>query len=286
MCFYMYWIRDIEVLAGQKRFESLGENALYIEFDVSFGDKEEPDVSEVSIYNLSDSTIEDIKRDGYLFLNAGYKFMNNKSNILTGEIEDVITEFSGVDKVTKITVSDGAKKWRTAELNKTYKEGTLASFIMRDLCNVLCYEIEVIEPVEDLEYKLGKTVIGSASLSLQQLVKDTNSKMFVNKNRVVIRAENKGYDTGFVLNAESGLVGSPVLNKDESGDKTDSVDSDKNKKKNEDTKKTWSVVSLLNPQITTDSIIKVESRSLNGTFRVISGKHTKDFNTELIIEEV
>lgn len=281
----MYWIRDIEVLAGQKRFESLGENALYIEFDVSFGDKEEPDVSEVSIYNLSDSTIEDIKRDGYLFLNAGYKFMNNKSNILTGEIEDVITEFSGVDKVTKITVSDGAKKWRTAELNKTYKEGTLASFIMRDLCNVLCYEIEVIEPVEDLEYKLGKTVIGSASLSLQQLVKDTNSKMFVNKNRVVIRAENKGYDTGFVLNAESGLVGSPVLNKDESGDKTDSVDSDKNKKKNEDTKKTWSVVSLLNPQITTDSIIKVESRSLNGTFRVISGKH-KDFNTELIIEEV
>ncbi|MDO5650126.1 MAG: hypothetical protein Q4G11_05930, partial [Gallicola sp.] len=95
----MYWIRDIEILAGQKKFKSLGDNALEIEFDIPFSDKEEPDVSEITIYNLSDDTIANIKRDGYILVNAGYKELNNKGNILTGEIEDVETKWQGVDKV-------------------------------------------------------------------------------------------------------------------------------------------------------------------------------------------
>lgn len=282
----MFWIRDIEVLAGQKKFESLGDNALEIEFDINFSDKEEPDVSEITIYNLSDETISDIKRDGYIYVNAGYKELENKANILTGEIEDIETSWSGLDKITKIKVSDGAKKWRTVEVNKTYQNGSSASFIMRDLCNLLGYEIVAIEPVEDIAYPLGKTVKGLASDALSQLVKDTKSKMFINKDRIVIRDENVGYDSGFILNVESGLIGSPTLNKDESGDKTDKKESDKDKKKNKETKQSWKVVSLLNPRLETDSVIKVESKSLNGTFRVKSGKHTKDFNTEMEVEEI
>lgn len=286
MCSYMYWIRDIEVLAGQKRFANTGDNALEIEFEIPFSDKKEPDVSEVTIYNLSDETINDIKRDGYIYVNAGYVGLDNKGNILTGEIEHVDTTWQNLDKLTKITVSDGGKMWRTAELNKTYAEGTMASFIMRDLLNVMGYEIVVIEPKDDISYPLGRTITGSASKALTQLIADTNSKFFVNKNRAVVRAQDIGYVTGFVLNADTGLIGTPTLNKDESGDKTSDVDRKKSKKKNKETKKTWTVVSLLNPRLETDSVIKVESKVLNGTFRVVSGKHTKDFNTEMIVEEV
>lgn len=282
----MFWIRQIEVLAGQKKFTNIGENALEIEFDVSFNDKKEPDVSTVTIYNLSDNTINDIKKDGYLFLNVGYKDEGNIANILTGEIEDIETTWSGLDKVTKITVSDGAKKWRKAELNKTYKEGTKASQVMQDLANVMGYEVVEINPKNDIVYKLGKTIRGSASKSLAQLVDDSESKMFINKNRLVIRDQKKGYQTGFVLNADTGLIGLPTLNKDESGDKTDDVAKEKDKKKNKETKKTWKVTCLLNPKIETDSVIKIECKALNGIFRVISGKHTKDFDTELEVEEL
>lgn len=283
-----FWIRDVEILAGQKKFESLGDNRLTIEFDIPFSNKKEPDVSEVKVYNLSEDTISDIRRDGYIYVNAGYKELGNKANILTGEIEDINTMWQGLDKITTIKISDGAKTWRKATLNKTYKEGTKASFIMRDLCNILAYEIVAIEPVEDLEYKLGKTITGSASASLTQLAKDTKSKLFVNKNRVVIRAEEVGYDTGFVLNAGSGLIGSPTQNKDESGDKADDVDTKKNKKTKEETKKSWQVKCLLNPRIETDSVIKVESKVLNGIYRVVSGKHScnqQGFFTEVQVEE-
>lgn len=282
----MYWIRQIEVLAGQKKFTNLGENGLEIQFDVPFNDKKEPDVSSVTIYNLSDATINDIKKDGYLYLNVGYKGLNNLSNILTGEIEEANTDWQGLDKATKITVSDGGKKWRTAELNKTYKAGTKASQIMQDLANVLSYEVVEIKPKNDKVYKLGKTIKGKASKSLSQLVDDTESKMFINKNRLVIRGQKEGYQTGFVLNTKTGLIGIPTLNKDESGDKTEDVAKEKDKKKNKETKKTWKVQCLLNPKIETDSIIKVESKAVNGTFRVISGKYGHDFTMELEVEEV
>ena len=40
-CFYMFWIRDIEVLAGGKKFESLGKNGLDIDLDINFSDGKE-----------------------------------------------------------------------------------------------------------------------------------------------------------------------------------------------------------------------------------------------------
>lgn len=281
----MYWIRDIDVLAGGKKFQSLGDNALEIDFDISFNDKEEPDVSEVNIYNLSEDSINEIKKQGYCIVNAGYREMGNKACVVSGDIEDVTTDWEGLDKVTKIKVSDGGKEWRQAKLNKTYAEGTKASLIMQDLCGVLGYEVVEIKPKEDITYKLGKTIKGYCSDSLKRLVKDTKSKMYINKKRITIRDEKKGNDIGFLLNSETGLVGNPTLNKDDSGDKTDLRNSEKKKKKNKEEKKTWKVICLLNAKIETDSIIKIESKTCNGQFRVVSGKHTKDFNTELVVEE-
>ena len=281
----MFWIRDIDVLAGGKKFQSLGENALEIDFDISFNDKEEPDVSEVTIYNLSEDSINEIKKQGYCIVNAGYREMGNKDCVVSGDIEDVTTDWEGLDKVTKIKVSDGGKEWRQAKLNKTYAEGTKASLIMQDLCGVLGYEVVEIKPKEDITYKLGKTIKGYCSDSLKRLVKDTKSKMYINKKRITIRDEKKGNDIGFLLNSETGLVGNPTLNKDDSGDKTDLRNSEKKKKKNKEEKKTWKVICLLNAKIETDSIIKIESKTCNGQFRVVSGKHTKDFNTELVVEE-
>ncbi|MDU3009551.1 MAG: hypothetical protein E7B42_01150 [Peptoniphilus harei] len=281
----MYWIRDIDVLAGGKKFQSLGENALEIDFDIPFNDKEEPDVSEVTIYNLSEDSINEIKKQGYCIVNAGYREMGNKACVVSGDIEDVTTDWEGLDKVAKIKVSDGGKEWRQAKLNKTYAEGTKASLIMQDLCGVLGYEVVEIKPKEDITYKLGKTIKGYCSDNLKRLVKDTKSKMYINKKRITIRDEKKGNDIGFLLNTESGLVGNPTLNKDDSEDKTDLRESEKEKKKNKEEKKTWKVTCLLNAKIETDSIIKIESKTCNGQFRVVSGKHTKDFNTELVVEE-
>lgn len=280
-----FWTQEIEVLAGQKKFVNNGENALEIEFNIPFSSEKEPDVSEIYIYNLSDSSIEEIKKDGYIIVNAGYKEMANIANILTGTIEEVETEWLSVDKVTRIKATDGGTAWRKIKLNRTYQKNTKASAIMRDLANVLGYEIIKIEPKEDITYKLGKTITSFASRSLEQLAKDTKSKLFINKNRLTIAAEDDGKITGIMLSEDSGLIGTPTVNRDETGDKSIEIDTTENKKQNKKSKLTWKVTSLLNPLFETDGIIKIKSRSINGEYRIVRGRHTNDFNTELVVTE-
>lgn len=281
MCFCMYWIRQIEVKAGGKVFESIGDNALDIEFEIPFSDKNEPDVSTISIYNLSEDSINSIEKQGNVSVSAGYRDMHNVAEVLSGQIESIKTEWKSLDKVTTITISDGAKAWRKTELNKTYQNNTKASAIMNDLCNELGYPVSELKPKKDITYPLGKTIKGSASKSLIQLAKDTESKMFINKGRIVIRPEEVGYNSGILLNAETGLLDTPTLNENNTGDQVDSAEGGKE----EPPQKSWTVKCLLNPQIETDMIINIESRSINGAFRVKSGKHSKDFVTELEVVE-
>ena len=280
-----YWIQQIEVMAGQKKFTNEGKDALEIEFDIPFSNNKEPDIAEITIYNLSDSSIEQIKKDGYIMVNAGYKQLGNIANIFTGQIEEVATEWLYVDKVTKIKATDGGDAWRKIKVNKTYQKNTKASDIMRDLANAMGYEITKIEPKEDITYKLGKTITSYASTSLDQLAKDTKSKLFINKNRITIADEDKGNNTGVLLNENSGLIGTPSMIKDETGDKNDARDYEANKKENDKERKAWRVTSLLNPMFETDTIIKVESRTINGEYRIVGGVHNRDFNTELVVVE-
>ena len=280
-----YWIQQIEVLAGQKKFTNEGKDALEIEFDIPFSNNKEPDIAEITIYNLSDSSIEQIKKDGYIMVNAGYKQLGNIANIFTGQIEEVATEWLYVDKVTKIKATDGGDAWRKIKVNKTYQKNTKASDIMRDLANAMGYEITKIEPKEDITYRLGKTITSYASTSLDQLAKDTKSKLFINKNRITIASEDKGNNTGVLLNENSGLIGTPSMVKDETGDKNGSRDYEANKKENDKERKAWRVTSLLNPMFETDTIIKVESRTINGEYRIVRGVHNRDFNTELVVVE-
>ncbi len=280
-----YWIQQVEVMAGQKKFTNEGEDALEIEFDIPFSNNKEPDIAEIAIYNLSDSSIEQIKKDGYITVNAGYKQLGNIANIFTGKIEEAATEWLYVDKVTKIKATDGGDAWRKVKVNKTYQRNTKASDIMRDLAKAMGYEITKIEPKEDITYKLGKTITSYASTSLYQLAKDTKSKLFINKNRITIADEDKGNSTGVLLNENSGLIGTPTMVKDETGDKNGSRDYEANKKENDKERKAWRVTSLLNPMFETDTIIKVESRTINGEYRIVRGVHNRDFNTELVVVE-
>ena len=46
-------------------------------------------------------------------------------------------------------------------------------------------------------------------------------------------------------------------------------------------KEGWKVKSLLNYQITTDTLIQIESKTVKGMFRVVKGRHTSDWVTEM-----
>ncbi len=257
------WLRKINLIMGDREFTN---DKFEIDFRVPFSKEPEPDISEIKIYNLSENTIANIKSKAYVILNAGYK--GDVGNILSGKIEKITSEWEKVDKVTKITLSDGGFEWRNAKINKTYQKGITAKYIMQDLANILGLEIAEINPTKNISYNLGRTINGSVGSALKQLVKDTGSKMYINKGKLYIREDNKGNETGFLLDSEHGLIDSPErIEEEKNGEKIIK----------------YKIKSLLNYKLTTDSIIEVKSRTLNGFYRVIEGVHTGDFITECIV---
>lgn len=261
-----FWNRKIRLRAGNKEFNG---DDFDIEFSVPFSNSATPDISEITIYNLSNSSIASIKRQAYTHLNVGYG--DDVGSILVGNIESVETHNNGVDRVTRIKVSDGATEWRSRKVDQTYKKGVKASYMMRDLAKRMKLEVAEIRPAKDMTYKGGKTFNSTIGSALVELAEDTKSKIFVDKGRLYIREEARGSKTGFVLSSDTGMVGSPEYRAEE----------------DDDGKTIWkySVSCLLNHRISTDSIIDIKSKNINGRFRVESGEHS-DFITSLELVEV
>lgn len=252
--------QKVELMAGGKSFNN---DDFEIDFIVEFGDNSDPKISKVMIYNLSEETIAAIKSKAYVIMNCGYGL--DIGNILTGKIDKVDSNWEDVDKITEIYVGDGSFEWGYKRVNKTYAVGSTSKFVIGDLASQLGLEVAELTLEKDITFPRGRSVSGALQHELRKLVNETDSKMFINKGKLYIRPKKKGTVTGFVLNSDTGLIESPqrINEEDEQGNSIIK----------------YNVRCLLNHKITTDSILVIESKTANGNFRVVKGRHTGDFIT-------
>ncbi|MEV9639469.1 hypothetical protein ABZ756_02075 [Mammaliicoccus sciuri] len=255
--------RKIALQAGGK----LIEPPLTIYFDSEFDDSEEINTTTIKVYNLTDSTIAGIKKNSPILLTAGYE--GDTGVIFEGVVNKPQTTWSGVDKITEIECADQHGIYLTKQVNRTFAPGTPASVILKFLISQAGLGIGDFSLVQDFVYRRGKALKGKASTLLKQIVKDTKSKMHIKRGKIYIRPTSKGDSVGFVLNKDSGLIDSPERIESEIEDK-------KTKKKS--TRVGWKVKMLLNHKVTVDSLLVIKSKTANGTFRVVKGRHYCDGN--------
>ncbi|MBU5311464.1 hypothetical protein KQI38_05440 [Tissierella carlieri] len=256
-----FYRQKVELMAGGKSFNN---EDFEIDFVVEFGNSSEPNISKVMIYNLSDQTIAAIRAKAYIIMNCGYGM--SVGNILTGKVDKAETYWEEVDKVTEIYVGDGSFEWNFKRINKTYASGSTSKLIVSDLASQLGLEIAELNLEKDITFPRGRSVSGATQYELRKLVSETGSRVFIDKGKLYIRPKNKGTVTGFVLNVDTGLIESPqkITEEDKKGNSINK----------------YNVRCLLNHKITTDSILVIESKTANGKFRVVKGRHTGDFITE------
>lgn len=256
--------RKIRLEAGGK----LIEPPLTIYFDSQFDDSEKINTTTVKVYNLSPQTIAGIKQNSAVLLSAGYQ--DDIGVIFEGIIKNPKTEWQGVDKITEITCVDQHGLYLTKKVNKTFAPSTTSSTILRFLIQDAGLGIGDFSPVQDFVYRNGKTLKGNVSALIKTIVKDTKSKMHINRGKIYIRDPKRGDNTGFVINKDSGLIDHP--------EKIESEETDK-KTKETTNRVGWKVKMLLNHRITVDSIIVLQSKAINGTFRVVKGRHYSEGNS-------
>lgn len=255
-----FWMRSAKVNVGGK---SLEYPTYTMEFDLPFDTDDQPNQGEVAIYNLSSDTISSISKGSGITISAGYR--GDTGTVFIGTVEKIITEWQQVDKILKLQLGDASPEWRSKIINKAYGPGTPASAIVADMLGILGLEVGSMNLPEDKVYINGRTISTKVEIGLRELCNDCGAKFHIANNIVYISPYPQGIATGFVLSADTGLLESPQKQEQEEGQDG------------------YLVRSLLNHRIHADSYVTIQSRTANGWFRVVNGKHIggSDWVTEM-----
>lgn len=261
-----FWIRDANVTIGHNRY-TLGKQ--HFSFDIPFEDSDEPPVATVTITNLSANTRASIKENDPVVLNAGYR--GDVGCLLIGKVVGLKNKWQNVDVTTTLTVQPCGEEILGRLINKTYKENTLASVIVRDLLNIFGVEVGKCELSIDVSYPRGRVCRGNLKQVLTEIVVSECKSRFIIRptGQVYITKSDDGINNGLTLSPENGLLRADeeqvvipfetAANSQETGEERE-----------EDT---ISRSCLLNYRIATAEVVKFQSSDLNGRFIVVSGRH-------------
>jgi hypothetical protein len=253
--------RVTEVIFKDKSFSMADFN---MEGTIPFDNDVLPNEAEIRIWNLSDDSINRIKRGDVALVNAGYK--GDVGTILYGFISKIQTRWDGMDRVTTINIMDSDDITSRKVTDIAYTPGTLASYILRDMAGQLGLPVGQMHLNQDYRYEEGYTASDEVSKVIQDVAADCGTSAYVNKGKLYIRNLRIGADDVFSLSATTGLIGSPEPWEDESFSG-------------------FNLISQLQYRITTASVIDLSCRQFTGRLHVRSGTHkfsrTGDFTTEM-----
>lgn len=228
-----------------------------INFEINFSDDDEGNAGDITLYNLSQDTIDQLKEGEAFKLVAGYK--NYSGVILPGVIEAARTMWEGVDKVTRLVVGEDTHKWLNRTVERTWNEGTDGETIAADIIEAIGLSVGEIDLPTNPEYPHGHTVFGRGKEQLKEIANDGGAKLHTNRGKVFLRPPEEPSEQTIRITQDTGLINTP-------------------EKGEEEGETVWTVTTLLNYQIRADKLLQVESRTLNADVRVKEGRHMFEGN--------
>lgn len=235
---------------------------LDVEFEIPFDDDTEADEAEIIVYNISDLTIQNIKKDAQISVTAGY--WSDTGVIFSGVISKVKTYYSGEDRVTEIYAIDQASLQERELKSISYAKGTTASKILRDLVSQVGLPVAVFSPKRDHTYKDKSTVDGGLMENIRKYAKVCGVSAYICKGQIYVRHILDGDGLDFTLSSDTGLLSLSEFEEEQTAEDF------------KDTVTGYEMTMLLQHRITTASLIHVQSRNVTGTYRVREGSHTYD----------
>lgn len=241
---------------------TIKNSELDCEFDIPFDDDTEANEAELVFYNLSDTTIKNIKSKAKITVTAGYG--KDTGIIFSGYISAKKTYYDGCDKVTKVYALDDMNLKEKDVESITYAKGTKASKILKDLCKKVGLPIAEFSIKRDHTYKDEETVDGGLMSNIERLAGICGVSAYILKSKIYVRPLSKGDNTKFELSVNTGLIELEEFEESETnGDYKDVI-------------KGYNVTMLLQHQLQTASIITLKANGVSGTYRVKSGSHKYD----------
>lgn len=237
---------------------TIKSESLDVEFTVPFDDDMEPNEAEIIVYNLSDNTIKNLKKDASISIEAGYK--GDTGVLFSGYISKITTKHEGVDKVTTIKALDDIKDHSVESI--AFAAGTKASYILRQLINKTGIPVAAFVVRRDHTYKDSVTVDGDLMENIKKYAEVCGISVYVSKGKIYARYIKEGDNLNFNVSVDTGMIGYPSAYTEEvtAEDFSETVNG-------------YEVEMLLQHRLSAGAIVKLSSRTANGTYRVCSGEH-------------
>lgn len=237
---------------------TISSETLDVEFSVPFDDDMEPNEAEITVYNLSSNTINQLKKGAALSIEAGYK--GDTGVIFRGYITKVKTRNDGTDKVTTIYALDDIKDHTMTSLS--FAKNTKASYILQTLLQKTRIPVASFKPRRDHTYKDAETVDGDLMEAIKQYAEVCGISVYVSNGQIYARHIKEGDNLNFNVSSDTGMIGSPSSYTDE-----------KTAADYKDTVNGYEVEMLLQHRMRAGAIVALKSKDASGTFRVCSGEH-------------
>lgn len=248
---------------------TIDSRELDFEFTVPFDDDMEANEAEIIIYNLSETTISNLKCKAGISIEAGYQ--KDTGIIFKGFIEKISTKYEGTDKITTLKCVDDVKK-KSVE-NLSFSKNTKASYILKTLIDKTGIPTAVFKIRRDHTYENEQTVDGDLMENIKKYAKVCGVSVYVNKGSIYARHIKEGDNISFAIQSETGMISSPEPYEEE-------ITAEDFK----ETIKGYNIKMLLQHRMTTGAIINLSSRIANGKFRIRSGIHR--FSPDECITEI
>lgn len=276
---------------GQKGVEILPP--LHITFDIEKDAEEKLNYHKIRIWNLTKETRDSIvEPDNIAVLYAGYAEEDGPLLIASGSVFFGYTYYDGADVVTELEILDGFVEVRDTVVSLGYGAGARASDIIKGIVQQMGLHLMMANDAPDRVWQNGFSYYGAARTALHKVVQGTGLEWSIQNGELqVIPKRGTTPRTAIVLAADTGLLGYPERQREGAQEKAKVKDQISGDNRNITSAKQqrdgWRVNSLLLPQINPGDLVKLESRTVEGWFRVDSLRHTGDWggsgdwNTEL-----
>lgn len=241
---------------------------LRITFDVERTSRSKPNKAEIIIYGLSEeSRLAISERETSVRLVAGYS--GTAGQILAGQLDAVQHERKGTDWQSQLFVADGRTAWR-AYTSTAWRSGTPWQDVVRSLATAMGLSIGPTALAAVTGSARGTyCCTGFAAREMDLLIADLGLQWSIQDGAVQIVAADKALSDGAILlSPESGLVGTPK--------QTDPKIGRVGKSKTKSKRSAIELDALLLPEYKPGRLIQVQSRTVNGAYRIDSCKMKGD----------
>lgn len=248
-------------------FEFGGEAfPLHISFSFQKADVITMNTGQISVWNLSPqqrAILIDGEENCKLALWAGYG--NRLFKIFSGLVSFSTTSMDGADLRTDIDVIDSLESYKDTYVNLSYSDVVSYETIIKDCVSQMGLPIETSYNVEFGSTENGLQYVGSGAEMLSKCCDCTDAAWTIQDGEVHVKKPNDTMNRNVKeISAETGMIEMPkrviIAGSTETGDKIVG----------------WDVKFLLNASIGVDDYIYLNSKEIQGYYRVYSMQYSGD----------